>query len=50
MVENSRPYPIANFEATNERELRREFERSIDEHLGWCDRDGVEPQNPLSGY
>ena len=43
------PYPIATFEATDARALRHEFERSVDEYLGWCEEDGVERRNPLSG-
>ena len=48
-VVNSGPYPMATFEATGTRELRREFERSVDEYLRWCEEDGVEPRRPLSG-
>lgn len=48
-VVNSGPYPIATFEATETGQLRREFERSIDEYLAWCKEDGVEPQRPFSG-
>ena len=48
-VVNSGAYPIATFEATDARELRREFERSIDEYLAWCEEDGVEPKRPFSG-
>ena len=48
-VVNSGPYPIATFEATEARELRREFERSVDEYLKWCEEDGVEPRKPFSG-
>ena len=48
-VVNSGPYPIATFEATDTRELRREFERSVDEYLKWCEEDGVEPRKPFSG-
>ena len=45
-VVSSGPYPIATFEATEMRELRREFERSVDEYLEWCEEDGVEPRKP----
>ena len=45
-VVNSGPYPIATFEAIHARELRREFERSVDEYLRWCEEDGVEPRKP----
>jgi len=48
-VVNSGSYPIATFEATETRELRREFERSVDEYLKWCEEDGVEPRKPFSG-
>ena len=48
-VVNSGPYPIATFEATDAKELRREFERSVDEYLAWCEEDGVEPRRPFSG-
>ncbi len=48
-VVNSGPYPIATFEATDAKQLRREFERSIDEYLAWCEEDGVEPRKPFSG-
>ena len=48
-IVNSGPYPIAMFEATDVRELRREFERSVDEYLGWCEEDGVAPRKPVSG-
>lgn len=37
------PYPVATFETTDTRALRREFERSVDEYLGWCEEDGVAP-------
>ena len=45
-VANSGPYPIATFEAADAGELRREFERSVDEYLEWCEEDGVEPRRP----
>ena len=48
-VVNSGAYPIATFEATDAKELRREFERSIDEYLAWCEEDGIEPRRPFSG-
>ncbi len=47
-VVNSGPYPIATFEATDTTQLRREFHRSIDEYLAWCEEDGVEPGKPVS--
>lgn len=48
-VVNSGPYPIATFEATDARQLRPEFERSVDAYLAWCEADGVEPGKPFSG-
>ena len=48
-IVNSGPYPIATFQATDAGELRREFERSVDEYLNWCEEDGVEPRRPFSG-
>ena len=48
-IVNSGPYPIATFEATDARELRREFEQSVDDYLKWCEEDGVEPKRPFSG-
>ena len=47
-VVNSGPYPIANFECTDVGELRREFERSIDEYLAWCQEDNVAPKQPAA--
>ena len=43
------PYPVATFEATDASALRREFERSVDECLAWCEEDGVEPRTPMCG-
>ena len=48
-VVNTGAYPIATFEATEVRELRMEFERSVDEYLASCREDGVEPLAPYSG-
>ena len=48
-IVNSGPYPIATFEATDARQLRKEFEQSVDEYLMWCEEDGVEPKRPFSG-
>lgn len=44
---NGGPYPVATFEATDASALRREFERSVDEYLTWCEEDGVEPRKPM---
>ena len=48
-VVNSGAYPIATFEATDVKGIRREFHRSIDEYLQSCKEDGVEPRKPYSG-
>ena len=48
-VVNSGPYPNATFEATETKVLRREFGRSVDESLAWCEEDGIEPRKPISG-
>ena len=48
-VVNTGAYPIATFEATEVRELRMEFERSVDDYLASCREDGVEPLAPFSG-
>ena len=44
---NGGPYPVATFEAVDASALRREFERSVDEYLAWCEEDGVEPRKPM---
>ena len=48
-VINSGPYPIATFEATDVEGIQREFQRSIDDYLAWCEEEGVEPRRPYSG-
>ena len=48
-VVNSGSHPIATFEARDTKALRREFERSVNEYLAWCEEDGVEPRKPYSG-
>jgi len=45
-IVNSGPYPIGTFEATDATQLRREFERSVDEYLGSCEEEGVKPRGP----
>ena len=45
-VVNCGAYPVATFEAADARNLRREFERSIDHYLAWCREDGVAPKQP----
>jgi len=48
-VINTGSYPIATFEALDAKQLRKAFERSVDEYLTWCAEDGVEPKKPYSG-
>ncbi len=48
-VVNTGAYPIATFEASDARQLRAEFQRSIDEYLASCAEDGVAPRPPFSG-
>ena len=45
-VVNCGAYPIATFEGANVGELQKEFERSIDEYLAWCQEDNVAPKQP----
>ena len=47
-IVNSGPYPIATFEATDAGQLRKEFEKSVDEYLKWCEEDGVRAQATVS--
>lgn len=47
-VVNCGPYPVATFEAADARDLRGEFERSINEYLAWCEEDGVAPKQPTA--
>ena len=47
-VVNTGPYPIVTFDALDARQLRREFERSIDDYLDWCEEDGAAPRRPFS--
>ena len=46
---NSGPYSVVTFEATDVEGVQREFRRSIDEYLAWCEEEGVEPRKPRSG-
>ena len=48
-VINSGPYPIANCEASDVENLKREFLLSVDEYLASCREDEVEPKKPFSG-
>lgn len=48
-VVNSGPYSVVTFEATDAEGVQREFRRSVDEYLAWCEEEGVEPGKPRSG-
>ena len=48
-VVNSGPYPIATFESTKASAIKSEFERSVEEYLSLCQREGIEPTKPFSG-
>ncbi len=45
-VINSDPYSVAEAEAADVEEVKREFRKSIDLYLNSCDEDGVEPVPP----
>lgn len=47
-VINSGPYPTATFEAADGEKLQNEFEKSVDEYLAVCKKEGVEPRKPAS--
>ena len=48
-VVNARPGFSAVFEATDVKQLRKEFEISVEDYLDWCKEDGVEPTKPFYG-
>ena len=48
-VVNASPGFRTVFEATDIKQLRREFEISVDDYLSWCQEDGVEPVKPYYG-
>lgn len=48
-VVNARPGFSAVFEATDVKQLRKEFEISVEDYLAWCKDDGVEPAKPYYG-
>ena len=47
-VVNSGPYPIANAEATDVEDLKREFRCSIDVHLEGCKELGIDRVAPTA--
>ena len=48
-VVNAGSYSFATFEATDVKQLRKEFEISVEDYLDWCKEDGVEPTKPYYG-
>ena len=48
-VVNAQPGFHAVFEATDVKQLRKEFEISVEDYLEWCKEDGVEPTKPFYG-
>ncbi len=40
---------IISFHAATVAELRAEFEKAVDEYLGDCKKEGVQPEKPASG-
>ena len=48
-VVNAHPGFSAVFEATDVKQLRREFEVTVEDYLSWCKEDGVQPTKPYYG-
>lgn len=48
-VVNAHPGFSAVFEATDVKQLRREFEVTVEDYLSWCKEDGVQPAKPYYG-
>lgn len=40
---------VITFRGTTPREIKKEFEKSIDGYLDWCEELGQEPEKPFSG-
>jgi len=40
---------VITFRGTTPKEIKEEFERSIDGYLDWCNELGQEPEKPFSG-
>lgn len=40
---------VVTFRGKSPKELKREFERSVDGYLKWCEELGQEPEKPFSG-
>ena len=48
-IVNARPGFSAVFEATNVKQLRHEFEVTVEDYLSCCEEDGVQPTKPFYG-
>ena len=48
-IVNARPGFSGVFEATDVKQLRREFEVTVEDYLSWCEEDGVTPAKPYYG-
>lgn len=40
---------VITFQGTTAKELKEEFEKSIDDYLDWCNELGQKPEKPFSG-
>ena len=48
-VVNAGSYSFATFEATDVKQLRKEFEISVEDYLNRCKEDGIKPAKPFYG-
>lgn len=48
-VVNAGSHSFATFEATDVKELRKEFQFSVDDYLSWCKEERIEPTKPFYG-
>ena len=48
-IVNAHPGFSAVFEATDVKQLRKEFEISVEDYLDWCEEGGVQPAKPFYG-
>ena len=40
---------VITFQGTSVVEIEEAFRESVEDYLGWCEEDGVEPEKPYSG-
>ena len=40
---------VITFQGKSVEEIDQAFQKSIDEYLSWCDKEGVNPEGPYSG-